>query len=175
MKGRNPKPRVLISSAQRAVRVDRKRLTRLVEFVAAAEGQRLGQIDLAVVGKGEIISHNRRWLGHVGPTDVISFDLSEAGEGLSGQLIVCGDVAAEQARLRGLPVQEELMLYVVHGLLHLMGYDDLAIRAAAKMHAREEELLKEFIASGRAAGIRNPQSAFAKASADRSATRKRGA
>ena len=73
------------------------------------------------------------------------------GGGLSGQIIVCGDVAAEQARLRGLPAQEELMLYVVHGLLHLMSYEDLTVRGAAGMHAREEELLREFLARRRAA------------------------
>jgi probable rRNA maturation factor len=126
--------------------VERGVLTQLVRFVAQAEGQRLGQIDLAIVGKSEITAHNRRWLRHDRATDVISFDLSGETPGLCGQLIVCGEVAAEQAGLRGLPARQELMLYVVHGLLHLMGYDDDAIRAAAKMHAREEELLREFLA-----------------------------
>jgi probable rRNA maturation factor len=149
MRTRNKKPNVLISSTQRAVRVDRPRMARLLRFVAREEGQRLGQIDLAVVGKDEIASHNDRWLRHAGATDVLSFDLSEGGGGVSGQLIVCGEIAAEQARLRGLPAQEELMLYVVHGLLHLCGYDDLAVRAAARMHAREEELLREFLARAR--------------------------
>jgi probable rRNA maturation factor len=144
----NKKSVVLISSSQRAVRVDRARLARLLRFVARKEGFRLGQIDLAVVGKDEITSHNRRWLRHAGATDVLSFDLSEGG-GLSGQLIVCGDVAAEQAHLRGLPAQEELMLYVVHGLLHLCDYDDQTVRGAARMHAREEELLREFLRLGR--------------------------
>lgn len=161
MRGRNTKSRVLISSTQRAVRVERGVLARLVRFVARAEGQTLRQIDLAIVGQDEITAHNRRWLRHNRPTDVISFDLSETRDrarssrrgrtdpvsrGLCGQLIVCGEVAAEQARLRGLPARQELMLYVVHGLLHLMGYDDQAIRAAARMHAREEELLREFLA-----------------------------
>jgi probable rRNA maturation factor len=161
MKRGNSKSRVLISSSQRAVRVNRPRLTRLMEFVARAEGCRLGQIDLALVGSREIASHNSRWLGHAGATDVLSFDLSGAGAGpgkvgggmsgagggLCGQLIVCGEVAAEQARLRGLPAQEELMLYVVHGLLHLMSYDDRTVRGAARMHAREEEILRDFLAS----------------------------
>jgi probable rRNA maturation factor len=62
------------------------------------------------------------------------------------QLVVCGDVAVEQARLRGLKPQHELMLYVIHGLLHMMGYEDTSIRGGAKMHAREDELLKEFLA-----------------------------
>jgi probable rRNA maturation factor len=145
MKARNPKPRILISSSQRAVRVDRRGLARLARFVARAEGQRLGELDLAVVGKDEIAGLNRRWLSRGGATDVLSFDLSGAGGGLCAQLVVCGEVAREQGRRRGLPVQRELMLYVVHGLLHLMGYEDHTIRGAAKMHAREEELLRVFL------------------------------
>ena len=179
MKRRDTKSRVLISSSRRAVRVDREALARLVEFVAGAEGRRLGQIDLAVVGRGEITALNRRWLGHSRATDVLSFDLGDAcgpraaargagkagrgaagpAGGLSGQIIVCGEVAAEQARLRGISAREELMLYVVHGLLHLMDYDDRTVRGAAAMHAREDDLLREFISqrSGRAQ-IRNPKS-----------------
>jgi probable rRNA maturation factor len=146
---------ILISSSQRAVRVDRARIARLVRFVARAQGARVGQIDIAVVGRGEIAGLNRRWLSHRGATDVLSFDLSEAGPpaggparrskgGIRGQLVVCGEVARQQARLRGLPIQRELMLYIVHGLLHLMGYEDLTVRGAARMHAREEEMLQAF-------------------------------
>ena len=157
-----------VSSSQRAVRVMPRRLAALAEFVARKEGVRLRAIDLAVVGRREIVALNRRWLGHDRPTDVLSFDLSDAGrpgartggrradstrasgEGLCAQIVVCGEVAAKQARRLGLPPQQELMLYVVHGLLHLMGYDDQAARAAARMHAREEELLRAFLSpSGR--------------------------
>jgi len=159
----NRKSRVTVSSSQRAVRVMPRRVAALAEFVARREGFRLGAIDLAVVGRREIVALNRRWLGHDRPTDVLSFDLSDAGRpgartggrmadstrtsgaGLCAQIVVCGEVAAEQARRRRLPPQRELMLYVVHGLLHLMGYNDHTARAAARMHAREEELLLMFL------------------------------
>ncbi|HUS48127.1 MAG TPA: rRNA maturation RNase YbeY [Phycisphaerae bacterium] len=124
----------------------RKLIAELVPFVAAAEGMRLSQIDVAVVGRRQISALNRNWLGRGGATDVLSFDLSDADRrGLSAQIVVCGDVAAEQGRLRGWGARRELLLYVVHGLLHLMGYEDASIRGAAKMHAREEELLDEFL------------------------------
>ena len=64
--------------------------------------------------------------------------------------MVCGDLAVEQAKARGLKARDELMLYVIHGLLHLMGYEDTSIRGGARMHAREEELLKEFLKNRRA-------------------------
>ena len=137
---------MLISNSQRAVRVYRRRLARLVRFVAREEGHRLGQIDIAVAGRGEMSRLNREWLRDGRATDVLSFDLTEGGgSGIFAQIVVCGELAAEQARLRGVRPQRELMLYVVHGLLHLMGYEDATVRGAAKMHAREDELLDEFL------------------------------
>ncbi|OPX23750.1 MAG: rRNA maturation RNase YbeY [Planctomycetales bacterium 4484_123] len=139
---------MLICNRQRAVRVFRERLCRLVRFVARAEGVPLALVDLAVVGKAEMAGLNRRYLRRSGTTDVLSFDLSEPHRpGLSAQIVVCGEVAAEEARRRGLRPQQELMLYVIHGLLHLMGYDDETTSAAEKMHRREEELLARFTAA----------------------------
>ena len=139
-------PTVLISSSQRAVRIPRGKIRRLVAFVSRHQGVRLAQVDLAFMDSRAIAEVNRQWLGHVGPTDVISFDLSdETTSGVSAQLVICGDVAARQAADRGIGVQRELMLYVVHGLLHLMGYEDLSVRGAARMRARQEELLDAFL------------------------------
>jgi probable rRNA maturation factor len=150
MPARRSKPKVLISSAQRAVRVPRKKIAELISFVARREGVRVAEVDLAVVAADEIAGLNRRYLGYGGTTDVLSFDMSEVGRGgLSVQLVICGDVTAAQAAARGLAVQRELMLYVVHGLLHQMGYEDSSIRGAAKMHARQEELLEEFLRRSR--------------------------
>ncbi|MCJ7544575.1 MAG: rRNA maturation RNase YbeY [Phycisphaerae bacterium] len=146
MPTRRRRPTVLISSSQRALRVPRKRIADLVAFVARREGVRLAEVDLAVVAAGEMAGLNRRYLARGGATDVLSFDLSEAGRGgLCVQLVVCGDVAAAQAAARGQGTQRELMLYVVHGLLHQMGYEDSSIRGAAKMHARQDELLEDFL------------------------------
>jgi len=139
------RPKVAISSTQRAVRVPRKRLAELVGFVAAEEGVRVAEIDLAVVTGSQMAALNRRYLRRGGPTDVLSFDLSEdAAEGICAQIVVCGDIAARQAKPRGGSAQQELMLYVVHGLLHLMGYEDATAGGAARMHARQDELLKAF-------------------------------
>ncbi len=139
---------VRISSSQKAMRVPRKKLVELAAFAARMEGAVIGEVDIALVSAGEMAEMNRRYLGHTGATDVLSFDMSDNRcVGISAQIVVCGDVAVQQARLRGLPQQQELMLYVVHGLLHLMGYDDQTPRGAAKMHAREEEILDAFMRS----------------------------
>jgi len=138
--------RVRICSRQRAVRVPRKQIAALTAFAARAEGTAVADVDVAVVCSREIAGLNRRYLHHGGPTDVLSFDLSEGPRrGLSGQIVVCGDVAARQGPLHGQSVRRELLLYVLHGLLHLMGYEDRTVRGAVRMHAREEEILDAFL------------------------------
>ena len=138
---------VRICSVQKAVRVPRRRIVELVSFVACAEKASLGEVDLAVVDRKRITELNLRYLGRDAATDVLSFDLSDPPYGsVNAQLVVCGPVAVEQARRRGCGPQRELMLYVVHGLLHLMGYDDNSAGAAARMQARQEELLEQFLA-----------------------------
>lgn len=75
------------------------------------------------------------------PTDVLTFDLgcdSRRGH-IDGEIIVCADVAYAAARRRG--ALAELVLYVVHGVLHLAGHDDHADAAYRRMHRREDEIL----------------------------------
>jgi len=139
-------PKVAISSTQKAIRVPRKAIAELVAFVSSAEGYPVADADIAVVDSAKMAELNRRYLRHSGATDVLSFDLSEAPRiGLSVQLIVCGDVAAAEAFCRGLTPARELLLYVLHGLLHVMGYEDESIRGSVRMQARQEELLEQFL------------------------------
>ena len=137
-------PAIAISAAGVAMRLPRQGLARLIAFVVAREHARVAEVDLAVVSARRIAALNRRFLGHAGPTDV-SFNLADPGQPVSAQLVVCSDVAAAQARQRNIPVRRELFLYVIHGLLHTLGYDDAAKPQAAKMAARQEQLLREFL------------------------------
>jgi probable rRNA maturation factor len=85
---------------------------------------------------------NKRYLEHDEPTDVLSFPLSEPGaRRLAGEVVISADVARRQAEGRGHDVQAELALYVIHGLLHLCGYDDQTPAAAARMRERERHYL----------------------------------
>lgn len=146
MATRRAKPKVAVSSSQKALRVPRKKIAELVVFVAACEGASISDVDLAVVDARQMAALNRRYLGRTGPTDVLSFDLSQGRRPpISAQVVVCGPLAARRARRRRSGVQRELLLYVVHGLLHLMGYDDSSPAARAKIANRQEELLEEFL------------------------------
>jgi len=150
MAARRDRPTVSISSSQQAIRVPRKRIAELAAFVVAAERGRLAEVDVAVVGTREMARLNRLYRHRGGATDVLSFDLSGAGAtGVSAQIVVCGAVAVREARARRLRPQHELLRYVLHGLLHVLGYDDRSDAEAARMHERQEQLLGDFLRPGR--------------------------
>jgi probable rRNA maturation factor len=94
---------------------------------------------------------NREWLGHAGCTDVISLDYGErgGGEGLQGDVFICPEEAVIQARRFRTGWQLELVRYLVHGVLHLRGFDDLDTGARRVMKGEEDKVLRKL---GRAVG-----------------------
>jgi len=111
--------------------------------VLDGEGASDAEVSLAFVDNETIHRLNRRYLEHDEPTDVLSFPLSAAAaRRLSGELVVGAEVAQAQAESRGHDVQAELALYVIHGLLHLCGYDDRGAKDATAMRARERHYLR---------------------------------
>jgi len=89
---------------------------------------------------------NRRYLSQDRPTDVLSFDMNPRGVGTSclfGEVVVSVDAARRAARALRQPWGEELCRYLIHGLLHLVGYDDRILAERKKMWKRQETLLKK--------------------------------
>ncbi len=119
------------------------RVRAVAEAVLAAEGLHRGHLDIAVVNGPTMRRLHAEFLDDDSLTDVLSFDLRETRQPgrIDGQIIVCAPVARQSARERGGRFTDELLLYVVHGCLHLAGYDDRTAAATAAMHAREDELL----------------------------------
>jgi probable rRNA maturation factor len=135
--------RIAIASPQEFVAVDRGRMREVVRAVLAGEGVADAEVSLAFVDNPTIHTLNKRYLDHDEPTDVLSFPLSEPRSGrLAGELVIGVEVAREQAAQRGHDVQAELALYVIHGLLHLCGYDDHDREDAAAMRRRERHYLR---------------------------------
>jgi probable rRNA maturation factor len=105
-----------------------------------------GEVRVRVVRDPEMDHAHTRYKGVPGTTDVLTFDLAAAdgrvGGPLDVDLLVCWDEAVRQASARGHAPEQELLLYIVHGLLHCLGDDDATDEAAAAMHAREDEILR---------------------------------
>lgn len=114
----------------------------VVRGVLEGESISKAKISLAFVDDETIHTLNKRYLDHDELTDVLSFPLSGPGaKTLEGELVLGVGVAQRQAEERGHPVEAELALYVIHGLLHLCGYDDHDPQDAAQMRQRERHYL----------------------------------
>ena len=124
--------------------VDVERLREAVRRVLSDHGKTKGSISLAVVDDATIHDVNRRFLNHDEPTDVVTFVLEETETLLDGEIVLGADVAARTAAELGVDPADELLLYVVHGALHLVGYDDLSPEPRVEMRKQEREYLATF-------------------------------
>jgi probable rRNA maturation factor len=135
---------VEISDTQAHLAVDRASIEQLVAVVLRAEGRDRAAISIALVDDQTIHSLNRKHLGHDWPTDVITFPLAAADDPvLTGELVISAETAVRSAHELGVDAWDELKLYVVHGLLHLCGYDDGDETVALAMRERESEMMAQ--------------------------------
>jgi probable rRNA maturation factor len=127
------------------VPADDSRLEALVRAICAKFDLSGATISVGIVDDTQITELNDRFLGHKGATDCLSFDLSDA-EVPDGprvfDLVVNGQMAAREAARRGHSTEAELALYVTHGLLHQLGFDDATPEQARRMHQSEDEILQ---------------------------------
>jgi probable rRNA maturation factor len=109
--------------------------------------QILGRKNLSVafVTNAAIRKINRKFLNHDFATDVISFPLDSD---LVGELVISAEYAVGEAAKRKIPVEEELLRYVAHGILHLLGYDDHRPADKKRMWARQERELRRVLEMG---------------------------
>jgi probable rRNA maturation factor len=134
--------KIEISDTQAFLTVDTRKLADLARRVLEGEGITNGLISLAMVDNATIHRINRQHLGHDWPTDVISFTLSEPDDPeLAGELVISAEMAAATAHETNVAPADELALYVVHGLLHLCGYDDRSQPDVRRMRDRENQIL----------------------------------
>ena len=124
--------------------VEESRLIQAAKRILADAQITTGEISLAIVDDPRMHELNRQYLQHDYPTDVLSFILEEDEGFLDGEVIVSADYAAREAAQFGWSTDDELLLYVIHGLLHLVGYDDLAPAAKREMRTQERHYLAVF-------------------------------
>jgi probable rRNA maturation factor len=145
-----------IHRSSRRVPLPAARLKAVVLAVLEDERVVSAELSIAIVSDDEIHRVNREHLDHDFPTDVISFLYSAerestpkgqgparrgAGLTLEGEIVVSDETARREAPKHGWPADSELELYLVHGLLHLCGYDDLTPAEKRIMRRRERELI----------------------------------
>ncbi len=143
----------LISVEHGADVVDEERVCALMRFAAIAlDLPESSEASITFVDDAQMAELNEEYRGKVGPTDVLSFECDNLDDGFpagagtyeAGDIIVATDVAARQARDLGHSLQEELDTLLVHGMLHLVGYDHIEDADAAEMQAMQDGILQRF-------------------------------
>jgi probable rRNA maturation factor len=103
----------------------------------------LGELSVALVNDRRMGLLHERFLNLAGPTDVLTFpmELNGKGEVVSGEVVICVPYARRAAKVHGVAVEKELLLYVIHGMLHLSGFDDRTAGQYKRMHRAEDDIL----------------------------------
>ncbi|MCL2304342.1 MAG: rRNA maturation RNase YbeY [Planctomycetaceae bacterium] len=133
-----------ILNEQEEVPLEEERIRSVCEKILADAGIVSGRLGVVVVDNETIYNLNRDFLQHDYPTDVISFQTESEPENgyLEGEVIVSAEMAQNRAPEFGWSVKEELILYVIHGLLHLVGFDDMTAEDSKIMREKERYYLR---------------------------------
>ena len=138
-----------ISSSVRRLSVSRQRIRDAATATLRAGRVKDAMLSITFVGRAAISRLNRRYLGHEGQTDVISFGLARLGKrgAVIGDIYICAEVARDNARRQEIPAGEELLRLVVHGTLHVLGSDHPVgpARTKSPMWRRQEKILARIL------------------------------
>ncbi len=131
--------------------VDERSLAAMARFVLdRLEIHPLAELSVLLVDANAMENLHIQWMDEAGPTDVLAFPMDElrpAGDdtdpepGLLGDVVLCPQVAAQQAAAAGHTTEDELHLLCTHGILHLLGYDHAEKDEEKEMFERQSELL----------------------------------
>jgi len=140
---------IQIRNEVKSARVFQNQIRTLTVKILKSFGWKQGILSILFVGDRKMRSLNQRFLAHDWTTDVIAFGLAgggpkpKRGPVVLGDLVVCIPTAKRQAKVYGNGFFYELMFYVCHGILHLMGYKDKTKKDAARMDRLQKVTLKK--------------------------------
>lgn len=151
-----------LRNRQRVRRINRRQLRKIIVAILREEfGLTAYQLGVHLVAAPEMTHVNEKYLGHAGSTDVITFDHTPAAPlpdpesspprefrssaMLHGEIFICVTEAVAQARRFRTTWQAEVLRYILHGLLHLRGYDDIHTAARRAMKQVENRLLRRVV------------------------------
>ena len=133
---------ISIANRQKSLPVDRRRIRGAIRAILKDAGCRHGEVSVAVVDDAAIAKLHQEFLDDPTPTDVLSFLLERSAEFVEGEVVVSAETARANApRYRSTP-SDELLRYIIHGTLHLVGHDDRTPRQRAAMRRREDAYLR---------------------------------
>jgi probable rRNA maturation factor len=133
---------LVIANRQRTKKINTRALKQIAVALLAELKITEAELGIQLVGTKEMAQVNWQFLQHEGSTDVITFGYENAESKLHGELFICVDDAISQAKNFKTSWQSEVVRYLVHGVLHLLGYDDLKPALRRKMKRAENRLMR---------------------------------
>lgn len=122
---------------------NRTRLKTVLESIIRKEGYRLAGINYIFCSDSRILAINRQYLNHDFYTDIITFELSGKTQAIEAEIYISIDRVKENAKNLKIPVSQELLRVMIHGVLHLCGYSDKTSRQKARMTQAEDFYLNK--------------------------------
>jgi probable rRNA maturation factor len=135
---------IAVANEQSSLVIRESRLIEAVRAIFTDANITQAAVSIAIVDDATMHDLNRRFLDHDYPTDVLSFVLEQTDTALDGEIIVSADYALRSAHEYRWSGDDELLLYVIHGALHLIGHDDQDPESKAKMQEQERRYLAKF-------------------------------
>jgi probable rRNA maturation factor len=141
--------KVNIKNLQKKIKVSSRKIKVLADKVLKHQGIDSAELSILLVDDLKIADLNKRYLKKNFPTDVLAFRMSDGKYGkinpeILGDVVLSVDTAKAQARRLKLSIESEINLYLIHGILHLLGFSDKTKAGFARMKKIQEELLDQY-------------------------------
>jgi probable rRNA maturation factor len=133
--------KVEIANLQKHYKIKDNKIKQVVKEVLGKNSSS-AKLSIAFVDNNEIKKLNKKYFDSDDVTDVIAFPLDNHKNALNGEIVISVETAVDTAVKENVDVEGEIVLYVVHGLLHLLGYSDVNREDAIIMHEKESKILK---------------------------------
>lgn len=133
---------IILNNRQRAKKLDRAKIKKLILSILEILKIEQAELGFHFVTPKEMAEVHQQYMNVPGSTDVITFDHGSEASKLHGEIFISIEDAIQQARQFKTTWQSEATRYIIHGLLHLLGHDDLKPKARIKMKREENRLLK---------------------------------
>jgi len=105
---------------------------------------KIESIELNFVSSDKIVEINKKYLDHNFPTDIITFNYSDKNDSLDGEIFICSEVAKENASAFNCSADDEILRLIIHGFLHLLGYNDIEENEKSEMKLKEDTYVNKY-------------------------------
>ena len=142
---------VTVRNLDRSCRLNDKFLAKIAAKAARLATKKGAQLDIVFMDGRSMRRLNKRYKGSSRLTDVLSFKMGIEGDApkrFVGAIAICPGMARKNAKVFGTRFEEELILYVIHGILHLYGYDDMTKAERGRMSKKQSAILRKICESG---------------------------